>query len=346
MNLLEYQKNLDKVQIKPVNLIHGEEEYIVKTFLDKLKEKAQVRILWGDELSLQDFLNEVGTGGMFSRKEVLFVYRAEDFLKRIKDVKAFLSYLTKLDNKKVFFYVGLRLGEKDLQKEPYLSLSKLGDVLVASKLDRKRIRELVKNKLQREGISIEESALDYLLEATAYQLTLLKNETDKLLLYGKKHLTLEDIKRSVVAEPEMTVFDFVDALFLKDYARALDALKATLRAGTHPLQVLYLLVNYTLKLFTAKVLVEGGQDVEKALTQVDIKHKFQLASFKRYMSENSLNDLFSMLRRLQTLDVAIKVYFVDPAQALRSFVVEYMLNEEGSYYASDAGDQNRADAEP
>jgi DNA polymerase-3 subunit delta len=204
----------------------------------------------------------------------------------------------------------------------------------------------VKNKFQKEGISIEDSALDYLLEATSYQLMILKNETDKLILYGKPKLTLEDIKAVLVADLEMSVFDFADGIFLKDYDKALDSLNAVLRSGMHPLQILTLLANYALRLYTAKSLVEEGKKVEEALSLVDVKHPFQVLNFKRYLEKSSKQDLLSLLKRLYLLDIGIKVYFSDPITSLRNFVVEYMLNEEVIYQETNAGDQDRAELEP
>ncbi len=346
ISLLEYQKKLGKGQIKAVNLIHGEEEYLVRSFIDKLREVIPLRILWGDELSLEDFIGFISTTGMFAKEEALFIYMAEEFLKGVKNYKNLISHLERSKGKKVFFYVGYKLSDKDLQKEPFLSLSGLGDVIYTGKLDKRKVRELVKNKFQREGIGIEDSALEYLLEATSYQLMTLKAETDKLILYGKKSITLEDVKSMVLAEPELSLFDLSDGLFLKDYEKALNSINSVLMSGTHQLQVLTFLANYTLKLYIAKTLVEDGWDVEKALSEVDVKHKFQVLNFKKYLTANSIEDLNLLLKKLYLLDMGIKVYYLEPTQALKEFVIEYMLHEEGTYYPADTGNQNRADAEP
>ncbi len=346
ISLLEYQKKLGKGQIKAVNLIHGEEEYLVRSFIEKLREVIPLRILWGDELSLEDFIGFISTTGMFAKEEALFIYMAEEFLKGVKNYKNLISHLERSKGKKVFFYVGYKLSDKDLQKEPFLSLSGLGDVIYTGKLDKRKVRELVKNKFQREGIGIEDSALEYLLEATSYQLMTLKAETDKLILYGKKSITLEDVKSMVLAEPELSLFDLSDGLFLKDYEKALNSINSVLMSGTHPLQVLTFLANYTLKLYIAKTLVEDGWDVEKALSEVDVKHKFQVLNFKKYLTANSIEDLNLLLKKLYLLDMGIKVYYLEPTQALKEFVIEYMLHEEGTYYPADTGNQNRADAEP
>ncbi|MGK0689486.1 MAG: hypothetical protein ABWU22_02270, partial [Aquificaceae bacterium] len=157
---------------------------------------------------------------------------------------------------------------------------------------------------------------------------------------------LEDIKAVLVADLEMSVFDFADGIFLKDYDKALDSLNAVLRSGMHPLQILTLLANYALRLYTAKSLVEEGKKVEEALSLVDVKHPFQVLNFKRYLEKSSKQDLLSLLKRLYLLDIGIKVYFSDPITSLRNFVVEYMLNEEVIYQETNAGDQDRAELEP
>ncbi|MCS7171410.1 MAG: DNA polymerase III subunit delta [Aquificaceae bacterium] len=346
ISLLEYQKNLGKKPIKPVNLIHGEEEYLVKTFLDRLKELYTVRILWGDELSLQDFERLASTGGMFGKEETFFVYWSLEFLKSIKDDKRLLSLLSKIKDKRFFFHVESKLTEKDLQKEPFLTISNIGDVISASRLDKRRIRELVKNKLQKEGVNLDEMALEYLLEATSYDLMQLKGETDKILLYGKKHINIEDIKTILVADVEMGLFDFVDGVFLKDYEKALSSLSSVLRMGVHPLQAFSLLVNYALKLYTSKSLIEEGKKPEEALHQVDVKHAFQIMNFKKYLEKNSKESLKSLLKRLYILDINMKVYYSDPSSSLRHFVIEYMLNEESVYISTDSGNKNRSNSEP
>ncbi len=346
MNILEYQKNLGKTSIKPINLIHGEEEYLVKTFADRLKEHMPVRILWGDDISLQDLFQEVLGGGMFASRQAFVVYRAQELFAQAKDLKSLSSQISRIKGNMVFFVVPEKLTDKDLQREPYATISRLGDVIAANRLDRRRVRELVKNKLSKEGISIEEEALDFLLEALSYDLMLLKGETDKLILYGSKHLSLEDIKRAVVSNMELSIFDLADGLFLKDPEKALNALHAVLRAGIHPLQVLALMTNYALKAYTAASLVEKGTPVEESLAKVDIKHPFQVMNFKRYLSAHSRRELERLLKLLYLLDVSIKVYYKDPANAIRDFVIEYLTDERIKGLQGNQGNEDRAVSEP
>lgn len=344
--ILEFQKTLGKRPLATVNLIVGEEEFLVKNFIERLKEIYPVTVLWADEVSLQDFESRVATGGMFSKEEVLVVYNSADFFKNIKDHRRLATILQKARNKKVFFYLNAKPDKKELQKEPLQTISSLGEVITAGRPDSRRIREIIKNKLQKGGVSIEEQALDYLIEATSNDLMTLKMETDKLLLYGKEKLSLKDIMTLVPVQLEMGVFDFVNGVLMKDMEKALSSLNWALRMGTHPLQVLTLLVNQTLKLYTALLLLRQGRTVEEALSLVDVKHPLQVRNFKAYMERNSEAELDSLLKRLFYLDLSIKVFYRDPAQSLMSFVIEYMLNEENSDVPSDQGDQDRAQYQP
>ncbi len=338
IKLEEYQKKLSFESIKPVNLVMGEEEYFVKTFVDKMRTIKPVRVVWGDEISLQDFINTFTTGGMFTDASFLFVYNAEEFLSRIKDAKAFASYLQRLGKNKVFFYVKQKLSDKELQREPYATLTKLGDVIVAGRFDRRRVKELVLRKFQREGISIEEPALEYLLEASSYDLMLLKGETDKLVLLGKKSLSLEDVKRTVVLDQEYNIFEFLDAFFLRNIEKTLQALDSLLRSGTAPLQILAVLVSYSLRLLTLKEAEREGLSPDSLFAQLDIKSGFQAVKFKGYLSKNSLEDLRSLVKSLYLLDLSLKVFFANPEKALRDFVVKYLLHEEGTGQQEDQGD--------
>ncbi|MCS7262764.1 MAG: DNA polymerase III subunit delta [Aquificaceae bacterium] len=345
-SLLEYQRALDKKPPKILNLVHGEEEFLIKNLVDKLRELYKAKVLWGEELTLRDFKNLALTGGVFESGETFFVYNAQEFFKTIKDHKQFASILTKIRGKRFFFHVGVKLSEKDLQKEPFLTFSQYGEVISASKMDRRRVEGIVRNKLQKSGVSLEEGAFQYLLEATSYDLMLLKGETDKLLLYGEPSLTLEELKSIVFAHREMSLFDLAEGILLGDYGKALEALSANLQMGVHPLQILGLLSNYLLKLYTAKVLTKGGKKPEEALALVEVKHPFQVANFKKYLEKNSQEKLRFLLDRLYLLDLAIKVYYSDPTTALKRFVVELMLHEAGARQQADARDQGGAHPEP
>ncbi|MFN3813012.1 MAG: DNA polymerase III subunit delta [Aquificaceae bacterium] len=327
MNLLEYQKGLEKRQIKPINLIHGEDEYVIRVFMDKISTLYKLEVLWGDELDRRTLLSRLTEEEMFEKRDrVVFIKRADDFLKTIKDGTYFTSLEKKLRRTKLFLIVLQKLSKQTFEKEPFKSLSILCDVLEAKSPDKKKVRDLVEGKFQKEGIKIEQGAVDYLLEMASYNLMLLKGEVDKLVLYGKKEITLEDVKRLCVLSVEHSVFDLMEAFFTKDLESSLFLLESLYRSGMVALQIQAVLINYALKLFVSKKLVGKGLSKEEALRKVGIRHPYQIHTFKLYMEKLSMGDLSKLISNLYWLDISEKLYSADPEKSLRNLVIEYMTD--------------------
>ncbi|MGC8852287.1 MAG: DNA polymerase III subunit delta [Hydrogenobacter sp.] len=322
MNLLEYQKGLENREIKPINLVQVEDEYVLKTFIDKLSNLYEVKILWGDELDRKSFFSAFSEGEMFTKKRrVYIVKKAEELLKSAKDTNYLISVAKRLKNVSIFLVVSEKLTKQQLEKEPIKTLLSVGEFLEAKVPNKKKIKELVKNRFEREGRKIDEQALDYLLEITSYNLMELRNEVDKLLLYKEDRITIDDVKRVCVSNVEYTVFDFLDAFFNKDLERALLYLSSLLRAGIHPLQIQAVMISYAIKLFS---LVSSGEDKEKAFVELGLTNPYVKNSFKTYAEKFSLEELKQMILRLHQLDMIEKVYFADPEESLKRFVIEYL----------------------
>ena len=326
MNLLEYQKTLSLEKIKPINLVQVEEEYIVSAFMDKLSTVAPVKVLWGNELTLQDFISALGESGLFekkSQKELLFIKNGKQFVKKLKDPKLIRSLANRMKTKSVFILIEEKLDKNSLQREPFKTFLELGDLLEAKKPDKRKIKELVRKKIEKEGKSIEEQALDYLLEITSYDLTFLRGEVEKLLLYADKQITLEDVKKVCLAQTYGNVFDFIEAFFTKNFEKTLSVLSSLYRMGNPALQIQAILVSYTLNLL---VLKKSGKDPETTLKELGVKHPFMIHNFKRYAGHFNEKELELLIKKLYWLDFAEKVAFVPPERALRNMIVDYFIN--------------------
>ncbi|WP_340691034.1 DNA polymerase III subunit delta [Hydrogenobacter thermophilus] len=327
MNLLEYQKNLESREIKPLNVIQAQDEYVLKAFIDKLSSLYHVKILWGDELDRKSLLSITESEMFIKKKRVFVIKNAEELFKGVKDGKYFTSLAKKLNNSSIFFVISEKLSKQQLEKEPLKTLLSIGDLLEAKSPDKRKIRELVKNRFVKEGRQIDDSALDYLLEITSYNLMELKNEVDKLILYADERITLEDVKAICISNIEYTVFDFINAFYTKDLEKSLNTLSSLVRWGVPALQIQAVLVNYALKLFVCAYLVENGYDIDKAFSELGITNPYLKHSFKTYLEKFKLKDLKNLIHRLHLLDLSEKIYYADPQESLKDFVVEYLSYE-------------------
>ncbi len=329
--ILQYQKEVfEKGKAKPVNLIHGEEEYLVKSFTEKLRKiyKENYIVLWGDEAGLEDLYIYSKERSIFSgvriKKSCVVMPKFEDFLKKLgrskKAQNTFLEVLKKIKDATVYFIVERKLTTQDLSKEPFKTISTIGDIIVADRLTPKKIRELVKRKLEREAGGIEEEALDLLIDMCNSNLMVLKQETEKLINYaGKRKITVEDVRNVCFPWENYNLFELIDSFFDGDLERTLRLTKDAFRRGILPLQIQATLVSYLTKLYFFHKLIEKGENPDKALEKVGVKHSFMKLKFKGYSEKVDKEKAFKLLESLQRIDVFEKLYFINQEKALLDF---------------------------
>ncbi|WP_457601507.1 DNA polymerase III subunit delta [Hydrogenivirga sp.] len=333
--VLQYQKEvLEGNKVKPLNLVHGDEEFLVKTLIEKLRSKfgENFTLVWGDELNPEELYELCSEGSMFSATadKAVVVVNFEDFLKKLgrkkKSMESLLELLRSLKTTKLFAVVGGKLGTQELSREPYRTIASSGDVILAERLPARRVKDIVRKKFEREAEGIEEDALELLVELCQGNLMVLKHESEKLIAYSEgKRVTAEDVKRVCFPWQDYTLFELIDAFFGKDVGRTLRVLKDSYMKGTSPLQILGMLSGYITKLFVVHELLSKGERLDTALEKVGVRHQFAKVKFKSYLDRVKRDRAEELLESLYRLDRSVKVNYIDPGKALENFLTEYTL---------------------
>ncbi len=334
--ILQYQREvLEKGKVKPVNLIHGEEEYLIKAFIEKLKSiyGENFTIVWGDEINPEDLYELVSEGSMFSAitDRVVLILNFDELIKKVgrkkKSMNTLVDLFKKINTAKLFAVVNRKLTHQELAKEPFKSISTLGDIILADRLSTKKIKEIVKKKLEREAGGIEDDALELLVEMCQGNLMILKQESEKLIAYADgKRITVEDVKKVCFPWESYSLFDYTDSFLEGDVEKTLRVLKDVYMKGIPALQVQALLSSYAIKIYTAHRLLEKGVSLDKALEIVGVKHQFIKLKFKNYLEKISKEKAEKLIEALYKLDYAEKVYFADPETHLRKFTVNFLFS--------------------
>ena len=103
-----------------------------------------------------------------------------------------------------------------------------------------KLRDWVKNYIEKQDGNINAQAINKLIEYIGSDLWRMKNEIDKLLNYNKT-IKIEDIELLIKPEFDLNIFKIIDALGQKNKTRALDLLGKHLEKGE---DASYLLVMY------------------------------------------------------------------------------------------------------
>ncbi len=330
-----YQREvLEKGDVKTLNLVFGEEEYLIRTLVDKLREKFgnNLKVLWGDEISTEDLLVEASESSLFSPSTTrsVVIMHFDDLVRRSRRRKRALeelvSTLKRVRSTKIFAVVVGKLSQEDLSKEPYRTFAAQGDLIRADRLPQKKVREIVKRKLEREAGGIDEDALDLILEICGSDLTVLRQEVEKLIVFSEGGRVTRDMVSKVCAPWEGgTAFDLLDAVFSRDVERILKALRSLERSGIPGVQILAFITSQVLKIYTLALSVERGGDPDKVLNRIGVKHSFARAKMKSYLKTVSSRDLETFINRLYSIDRSVKVFFARPEGLIEDLLITFAL---------------------
>ncbi len=315
-------------------LVYGTEELLHKNVLRKLREHfGDYNLYFGDDLSLEDFLSVLGEKNLFSRGggAVNVVWKAEKFLSKLK--KKEKARLTNLLGREIANLVVLNLTvdlkKSELSKEPYRSLFERATLRVSAKsLNRKQVAVLIKRRFESVGVRVGADVVKFLLENFT-DLVELKNELDKLITYafGKKSLTLEEVKLLTEGNPRYTVFDLQNALFDRNISRALEIFEALLKGLTSyeitplVLQLEGLILSTANRLLLAAERVSGGEKFEDFARELGLVFPFQIAQHRKWLEVWKAEELEGLIGKLYTLDANLKLKFKPPAEEFKRFLL-------------------------
>jgi len=327
---LTFLKNLEKDRIPSPVLIHGQEEYLVRAILDKLREKMgwSVKVLWGEDADSEALFSEIFEGDMFSAtaRRAVFLMNFDSFLKKIsrskKKVEEISNRLMQIKDPVFIAHYPSRLKPQDLKKKPFSAFAQRGAVVTADRVPAGKVKEIVKRKFEREAGGIDDDALELLVSLTGGDLMILKQETEKLITYsGGERITLEMVSKVSTPWSRSGVFDLVDNLFLGRTEDYLVSLRNLLREGVQPIQLMALISGYAVKLYLILYLLRRGITEEEALKRAGIQGGFQEYKFKGYIKSLTFEEVRDLLYRLYEADRNVKTFFVDPVRVLEDLAV-------------------------
>ncbi len=329
-----FLKDLQKDQpLPPLILLHGEEEFLKRTLIEKLREKVRgnLHILWGDEVDLEEVLNSVRGTDMFggTARRAVVLKDFDKFVKKNLRSKKALEVFSKslhLATTLLVAEVSRRLKASELAREPFKTFREEGMILAADRVPLGKVKETVRKRFEREGVPIEEDALDLLIELCEGNLMILKGEVEKLVLYSEGGpISRETVTKVCAGYASGDPFALSDAFFGRDAEGALRILKALLSEGTHPLQLSALLENSAIRLNAVKKMMEEGLGGEEAMARTGIKAPFQKAKMNSYLKR--WKDTGKLIRSFCRFEREVKAGFRDAGTALEDLIISTLIRK-------------------
>lgn len=286
--------------------LHGQDTYRSREKLKEIVEEYKKRHQSGlnfikinfEEKDFSDFKQAVETVSMFDEKKLIVLENAfqEEVLEYLKNKK--------IDDVIIFWAENV-----DPRNKLFKFLKKKAKVQEFKFLKGNQIKNWIKDYVKKQKASIENSAVEKLIEYIGSDLWRMSNELDKLIAFNKK-ITTQNIDKLVKSKIDTNIFELIDVLVQKNKKRALKLVHEHLKKGESEMYLLDRFVYQFRNLI--KVKSGGGKDL----------HPFVFKKTSQQARNFSFEELKKIYQKLLEIDLSIKTGKADARTALELFVTE------------------------
>ena len=173
------------------------------------------------------------------------------------------------------------------------------------------------------GRKIDRQALEYLSSINSFDLQIMEQELQKLLLYREKEpvITLQHVQEIVTRTVEASIFALSDSIGNKNGREALRILKDMFYLGESPFKLIGFLVRHFRNLLLVKDYRSQGYD-ENQIKEKTKLHPFVIKKSVRQAERFSIQQLTAAMERLLLIEVELKSTTSSGEELLEQFVIE------------------------
>ncbi len=328
-----------------IQLLYGEEKYLLETKLKKMKKEfgeliKGINFILIDESNVSEIISDIETPAFGYEKKLIIARDTGLFKKEKKTTKAkdtdtepkkqntFVDKLAKyiIDNQNLFSNdVTLIFVEEEPEKNAlYKAIEKIGEV---EEFESLKLPQLVDNIIKicsAYKVKIDKDTAKYFIECCGTNMQDLINEIRKLIEYAGTDgiITKEAIDKLSIKQIESVIFDLTDNLGKRDIEKSLEVLNNLLYAKEPIQKILITLYNHFKKLYIVKIAERSGKDLATAMNlkpnQMFLTTKYKMQS--RYFKEQELR---MILQELTDLDANYKMGTIDLNIGLEAILCRY-----------------------
>ncbi|HOD14530.1 MAG TPA: DNA polymerase III subunit delta [Spirochaetota bacterium] len=167
------------------------------------------------------------------------------------------------------------------------------------------IHTYVRVRIQKLGLALDERAVELLIERTGNDIKKIDDAIDMIRFSGESGRIDEAAIRNFIEDvKEVSVFDFIDALFKRE-PRALGLFKKLHEEGTPELRVVYQILRQAEMIEQYYTLTGGGVPPEEAMTKAGVYSKNR-DSFWRYTESFPRERLRRVFTMVSAVDQRLK----------------------------------------
>lgn len=303
MKFIELNKQL-KISVEPLYNVKGDDFFLVKQALNNLKsflikdlEEFNYIVLDAEKMKKEQVYEQIATLPIGNDYRLVIVNNPN------AEIVKFLNSYNFEDNSTVVTCVNAT----------NLSSATLID---CASLDRQDITKYVLNYLLKSNLSIEEQALDYLIDATNSNMTKIVNELNKITAYcvDENVISLDVVMNLVANTSEYAIFMLTNAIDNKNYSNYQQILNDLSKSQTQAE-----IFSFMGKYFKRMQYIALNKNDDELAKILNIK-PYAIKMSRQNISRNGVKYYLSLYEKYAELDHKIKSGKISATNALYELI--------------------------
>ncbi len=318
-------KDIQNRKFYPVYFLSGEESYFIDHITDLLindvlnasEKDFNLTVIYGRDSNTGTILDACVRYPFMAQYNLIIIKEAQD-LKKIDELNQYLEN----PNPSTILVFAHKYKKIDKRTNTYKILEKNACIYTSDKIKEKDIPEWVRKYLGEQNFSIDQKALNLLIEYMANDLSIILNQLEKLVYLKResKAITSSDIEQHIGISKEYNIFELQNAIANKDHGKATKILNyISSNPKAMPIQlIIAILSGYFIKVC---VLYYEKQDQKKAAEALGINPYF-LHDFTQTVNkyQSKLPNVISILKEYD-----LKSKGVDSVNTEESELIKEMI---------------------
>ncbi|MCT4396786.1 DNA polymerase III subunit delta [Periweissella beninensis] len=186
------------------------------------------------------------------------------------------------------------------------------------------ITQIVRDSLTNFKLSIDNNALDLLIQRTNGDLSNMMQEVSKLRVYcyGKTKITRHDVDKVVTKSLSENVFDLVNAVLANKITDAISLYRELRANGEEPLKMNALLLSQFRLILQVKGLITKVRSEKELATKLKV-HPYRVKLANKIAQKFKFKDLIAVYLGVLNIELQLKSTQRNPDLLFELFMVEY-----------------------
>lgn len=301
--IIAYVNAIKSRQFRSVYFLYGNEWYFIERIIECLKdtvfhniEPKDIVTFIGSDASWQQIIAQANQYSLFGGTRLIIINNAQsrNFIKLNRDLHILTKYLEN-PNPSTILVIAYNDTELSVHESILKLLNDRSYIFKLSKLGISELHNFIVKYLARRQLSLQQDAINFLIDNAGDNLSLVVNELDKIILNNTvgSCVSLNNVGKIIVNSRNFNVFDFCRSVVTKDTDRAFLMLRE-FALGKDFNSIYILGVLY--KEFTKLLVLKGSPDNDSSFGYHNSNHD----------NGYSYGKLRQVIRLLRIYDLKIK----------------------------------------